>query len=68
MAALPSRRLSRAKTDVDIVEHVLEGVQTEVVSGNVLVTDVGLRPWLGGLIASAVQVQVVRTGNGDADE
>jgi len=64
---LPSRRLSRVKSDVDVVEHVLQGVQTEVVSGHADVSELGVRPWLGGLIASAVQVQVLRTPGGDAD-
>jgi len=53
----------------DLIEHVLKGVQTDVVATRVH-SDFGLRPWLGGVIASAVQVQVLpaRDAGSDSDE
>ena len=66
MDPLPPSRLNRAKTDADIIEHVLEGVQTDTDSPRVH-SDLGLRPWLGGVIASAVQVQVLPGREEDSD-
>jgi hypothetical protein len=43
-------------------------VQTEVVNSRPRVTDIGLRPWLGGVVASAVQVEVVVARRSEPDE
>jgi hypothetical protein len=70
MAPLPKERLDRLKTDADIAEHVLEGVQTDSQSTHVQQkTDVSLRPWIGGFVASGVQVQVIEPHDpSDRDE
>jgi hypothetical protein len=53
--------IDREKHDADVVEHVMKGVSTE--SGRTgprgVVVNLGVQGWLGGLIVSAVQVEVL---------
>ena len=55
-------QIDRRKHEVDIIEHVLEGVHTEVTPDaldRVASLDVDGFPWPLGIVASAVEVQVV---------
>jgi hypothetical protein len=52
-------RLDRTKRDSDVIEHVVEGLRTEYAGARTRVTDLGVRPWFGGQVLSAVQVQVI---------
>ena len=56
--------IDREKHEVDVAEHVLAGVRAEHDDGggtgaHVVALDAGLRAWPLGLVASAVQVQVL---------
>jgi hypothetical protein len=54
--------IDREKHEVDVAEHVLGGVRTEDGAGvraHIVALDAGLRGWPLGLVASAVQVQVL---------
>jgi hypothetical protein len=55
----PAQRLTCEKTEVDIIEHVFKGVQTDVQAPRGWVAGLSIKPWLGGMVASAVQVQVL---------
>ena len=50
------RDLRRTKTDADRVEHLAEA---DGAAAHVVNVDVGIRPWIGGTVTSAVQVQVL---------
>lgn len=57
-------RIDRQKHDADVLERVVKGLRpAEVAHPTSQVSDLGARPWFGGHIISAVQVQVV-----DSDE
>ena len=60
----PGDRIDRKKHDADVLERVVKGIRpAELSDPSSQVTDLGLRPWFGRHIISAVQVQVV-----DSDE
>jgi hypothetical protein len=54
-------RIDREKHDADVIEHVMKGISTEPSRmgprGDVVNLDV--QGWLGGLVVSAVHVQVL---------
>jgi hypothetical protein len=52
-------RIDRTKRDSDVIEHVVEGLRTERADAQTQVTDLGIQPWFGGHVLSAVQVTVV---------
>jgi hypothetical protein len=62
-----AKRLIRVKTEVDIVEHVLEGVQTEIVSASRPIAALTPPLWFGALVVSAAGVQVLVLNSGDQD-
>jgi len=60
--------IDRRKHEVDVLEQVLKGVRTEPAEHGTEPHVVGLsvRRWLGGAVASAVQVQII--DDDDSDE
>jgi len=60
--------IDRRKHEVDVLEQVLKGVRTESAEhgSEPHVVDLSLRSWLGGAVASAVQVQII--DDDDRDE
>jgi len=58
----PGDRIDRTKRDSDVIEHVVEGLRTERADAHTQVTDLGIHPWFGGDVLSAVQVRVVDRG------
>ena len=53
------KRLTHKKTEVDIVEHVVEGVQTEIVSASGRRDRSTPLSWFGALVVSAAGIQVL---------
>jgi hypothetical protein len=60
-----NKHLSRTKHAGDVLEHVLEGVQMIVEGPNSahartrVVVDSDARPWIGGVVTSAVEITVL---------
>jgi len=56
-----ARRIDREKHETDVVEHVMKGIQAEPsrTGSRADVVNFGVQGWLGGLIVSAVNVQVL---------
>jgi hypothetical protein len=56
-------QIDRKKHEVDVAEHVLSGgVRADAVGGPdgpIVALDIGMRGWPFGIVASAVQVQVL---------
>ena len=58
--------VDRRKHEVDVLEQVLKGVHTEPAEqGSDPHVVLSLRGWLGGAVASAVQVEII---DDDSDE
>lgn len=57
----PDPEIDRSKHDIDLLEHVFKGVRAETAHAGdrVQVTDFSIRPWIGGDVIAAVQVQVL---------
>jgi hypothetical protein len=56
----PRDRIDRQKHGADVLERVVKGLRpAEVGQAISQATDPGGRPWFGGHIISAVQVQIV---------
>ena len=60
-------RIDRQKHDADVLERVVKGVRpaevTDVPPSRA--TNLGVRPWFGGHIVSAAEVQVVDPDDND---
>jgi hypothetical protein len=51
--------IDRRKNDVDVLEQVMRGVQTQAAGHAPQLVDLGVRGWAAGTVISAVQVQVL---------
>jgi hypothetical protein len=51
--------IDRRKNDVDVLEQVMRGVQTQADGHAPQVVDLGVRGWAAGVVISAVQVRVL---------
>jgi hypothetical protein len=61
--------IDRRKHEVDVLEQVLKGVHAEPAEPDSAphVVGLSLRRWLGGSVASAVQVQIIEDDDSDQE-